>query len=341
MAIEIITKAAPETTGAPAAAAAPPPKPAPPPAPPKPDTPPPAEGEPGEAARADVDIDPKTLARLTTLSKSERDARAKVKAQDAELVAAKARIAELEALAPKAQKLDEVSKLMETDPIGAFRLLEKDLDAAMAAFIATPPKSEAEKAAAAEVGKVQAKLDEIEKRLGEKEKAEGETKTKAEQDAAAAKEAAALEGIKGYTAEKLKTDEARWELTGRRAAKDATVVPEIIEAAKRMAIDQRKELGRALTDEESDALLEKAIDTAEEHFAELGADLQRSTPREVRPSAKRRELETLRPAETERHPSTIDGTLRGPLRGNPAPRQAMTAAEAKARALAKYGGRRA
>jgi hypothetical protein len=347
MSLQIISKSAPSVPDAAApapeaTAAAPAPAASPPPAAAHDDAAAGADaqgqGEPGHTA-TDVNIDPKTLNRLTTLSKAERAAREKAKTLEAELATTKARVTELEGLKTKADKLDHVSKLMDEDPVEAFRALDKDLDAAMAKFIATPPKSQAEQAAAAAVAEVKAKQAELEQRLADKEKAEGDTKTKAQQDAAAAGEAAKLEGVKTFVAEKLKGDTERWDIMAREATSDAAVVPEVIEAAKRIAIDRRNELGRALTAEESEAALEQALDAAEAHFAELGARYQRSNPRQERLSAKRGglQLETLGQAETERHPTTIDGSLRGPLRGNPTPRRAMTANEAKAKALQKYG----
>jgi uncharacterized protein (DUF885 family) len=230
----------------------------------------PAEPVTPPATKAEIDMTPEELAAATALSKSEREARAKVK--------------ELEAKAPDADKLAEARTLVASGKhLAAAELLGIDLNAAVAEQLAVTP---------ADGEEPDPKVKELEETVKKLTQSEAE---RAKRDAEQMRERVAAARVKDVdtVVEHVKAATDKYPYLARNPDGASDAYPKV-----------KERLGRDLTGEEKHQLMEASLAEAEAQHASkaklygaTGVDLERNngapTPR---PSAR---------------PSTFDASMRG------------------------------
>lgn len=237
-------------------------------------------------APADVNIDPKTLAHITRLSKENREVKAREVALQAAIKEAEAKAASTPAeVAAKAARLDKL-EAAKAKPLEMLKELGVEFEAIIQAQLDADPEAPA----SPEAVKALAEIEAIKTKMTAKDEAEVKAKTEREAAEAKAQTDAANGNATKWVNDKLKAEPQRWELCARadgKEGRDDAVALSI--AAVRTKIGKIYEEGvkndpkftYKVTDAEAEAMVLEAMDLLEKHFEEKGRLYTRQSAKDV------------------------------------------------------------
>ncbi len=281
-----------------------------------------------ESAKADdsssQSLSPQALKEITRLSKAKREQDAKIK----ELEARASAVPNVEAeIKTRADELVRIKEEIKKNPGKVYDLLGVDFNEAVHSYL-NPTETDPE------VLKLNEKVEKLSARLEAEDKAKLETEENNRAQSLNTQHNQALTYIKDNYLTKPE-NASRWELCSKSSDEASLVAKEAVV----LAVTQ---LGRKVTDEEANDLLEQALDKIELEYESIGQKYQKKQPantdkrNNVVLSKYTKKLQTYSvDADSNKKPQTIDSDMRQSSQSSitTKPSGALTKSEALAKAL--------